>query len=102
VLVDRGRKVYAPNIFSPDDDGRDDRFILYAKAAIDIESIHVYDRWGSLVWQGVHLTPGDESAGWDGRVRGDLPSPGVYVWQARIQFVDGQTELFEGDVTVIR
>jgi len=102
VLVDRGRKVYAPNIFSPDDDGRDDRFILYAKAALDIESIQVYDRWGSLVWQGTHLTPGDESAGWDGRVRGELSSPAVYVWQARIRFLDGQTELFEGDVTVVR
>jgi gliding motility-associated-like protein len=102
VLVDRGRKVYAPNIFSPDDDGRDDRFILYAKAAVDIESIHVFDRWGSLVWQGAHITPGDESAGWDGRIQGELPSPAVYVWQARIKFVDGQTELFEGDVTVLR
>lgn len=102
VEVDRKRLVYAPNVFSPDDDGLNDFFTLYAKAALQIEQLSVYDRWGGLVWEGSNLIVGDDLSGWDGRIRGTPAGPAVYVWVARMRFLDGVVEVFSGDITLVR
>ncbi len=102
VSVDRKRRVYVPNIFSPDDDGLNDFFTVYAKAALEVEQLSVYDRWGGLVWEGRNLSVGDDLTGWDGRSRGVPAGPAVYVWVARLRFQDGEVEVFSGDVTLVR
>lgn len=102
VVVDRSRNVYAPNIFSPDGDGYNDRFTLFAKGVVNIKQLRVYDRWGNALFLGENLMPNDESKGWDGSFRGDILNPGVFVWFAELEFIDGQTEVFSGDVTIKR
>ncbi len=103
VPVSRRRLLYIPNIFSPDGDGQNDRFTLYGnRGVLSIRSLQVFDRWGSLVFSARDLRPGDESAGWDGTFRGQPALPGVYVWQALVSFLDGEEEMFAGDVTVYR
>ncbi|MCC6412216.1 MAG: gliding motility-associated C-terminal domain-containing protein, partial [Saprospiraceae bacterium] len=102
VVVDRSRNVYAPNIFSPDGDGYNDRFTLFARGVVNIKQLRVYDRWGNALFLGENLMPNDESEGWDGSFRGDILNPGVFVWFAELEFIDGQTELFSGDVTIKR
>lgn len=102
VVVDRSRNVYAPNIFSPDGDGTNDRFTLFAKGVVNIKQLRVYDRWGTALFLGENLMPNNESEGWDGSFRGDILNPGVFVWFAELEFIDGQTELFSGDVTIKR
>ena len=62
----------------------------------------IFDRWGSLVWRAEGIALGDESLGWNGQVRGQPASPGVFVWKAVVEFVDGEREAFSGDVTVVR
>ncbi len=102
IRVDRRRQIYAPNVFSPDEDGHNDWFAIFGRGVAEVKSLMVYDRWGSLVWSREHWPVNQESEGWDGRIRGLAAAPGVYVWQAQITFVDGQTEVFAGDVTVLR
>lgn len=102
VALQPNRKVYAPNVFSPNDDGENDRFTLFGAGISSINSLQIFDRWGSLVWAGVHLEPGNEPDGWDGRVRGFDPAPGVYTWQADVFFTDGYRELLAGNVTLVR
>jgi len=103
VPVSRRRLLYIPNIFSPDGDGQNDRFTLYGnRSVLSIRSLQVFDRWGSLLFSARDLRPGDESAGWDGTFRGQPVLPGVYVWQALVSFLDGEEEMFAGDVTVYR
>lgn len=46
--------------------------------------------------------PNDPTYGWDGTHRGELMNGGVYVYMAEIEFVDGVTELFKGDVLLMR
>jgi large repetitive protein len=69
---------------------------------VEIDVLQVFDRWGELVWQGNNLAPNDVDAGWDGRLGSRALMPGVFVWQAVLVFPDGETEVFSGDVTIVR
>lgn len=102
VRVNDRRNVYIPNTFSPNDDGENDRFTVYAgPEVLTVRKLRVYSRWGELVFDGTDLTPNEERAGWDGRFRGrDLP-PGVLAWFAEVEFIDGVLALYEGSVTLV-
>lgn len=102
VRVDRSRDLYAPNVFSPNGDGRNDRFLLYGRGVAEVESLRLFDRWGTQVFERKNFQPNDETLGWDGNFRGQAVNPAVYVWQAVVRFVDGESEVFSGDVTVLR
>jgi gliding motility-associated-like protein len=102
VQIDKNRQVYAPNVFSPNDDGRNDRFTLYGKGVRDIRSMRIYDRWGSELFLKEHLPINVESAGWDGKFKGSDLTPAVFVWVAEVEFLDGEVELLTGDVTIVR
>jgi len=101
--VKKTRPVFIPSAFSPrDNDGINDSFDIYAKPGIvsNIRTFRVFDRWGGLVFENKNIDPTDSSHGWDGRFRGKIVDSGVYVYLAEVEFVDGVTEVLEGDVTV--
>lgn len=93
-------RYYAPNVFSPDDDGVNDTWQIFLPCAWLDFHLEIYDRWGSLVF-----TADDSETTWDGSVRGRDPQPGVYVWSLEwTGELFGQPKVFrgEGDVTVVR
>lgn len=89
-------KLFVPDIFSPNDDGVNDRLFVRGRGIENLE-FHVYDRWGQRVFSSDHP---DHS--WDGRFRGQRAPSGVYVWQLRALLNDGSTEKRQGNVTLIR
>ncbi len=104
LLVDRRVDVYIPNIFSPNDDGENDMFTVFAdqKGVKKINSLQVFSRWGELLWERLSFLPNDVSLGWDGSFKGSPMNPAVFVYLAEIEFIDGRKELFKGDVTLER
>lgn len=101
VFVRKDRHVYIPNIFSPNDDGINDFFFIQGgKDVRKIVSFQVYDRWGTQVFQNLDILPNDEINGWNGRFRDRRMNPGVFVYWALIEFIDGEVELYKGDVTI--
>ena len=64
-------------------------------------SFKVYNRWGANVFEKLEFAP-EEDKGWDGRFRGKNVEGGVFAWFAIVEFLDGKTRSFKGDVTVIR
>ncbi|MFN0214061.1 MAG: gliding motility-associated C-terminal domain-containing protein, partial [Saprospiraceae bacterium] len=104
LTVDKTRKVYAPNIFSPNEDGTNDVFTIFADpySVVRIKSLQVYSRWGEQIFEASDITAGDLNTGWDGTFKGEKLNPAVFVWLAVVQFVDGKEELFTGDVTLHR
>ncbi|MFN4081744.1 MAG: gliding motility-associated C-terminal domain-containing protein, partial [Saprospiraceae bacterium] len=100
--VNRRRRIYAPNVFAPEIQGLNTRFTLFGKGVESIESLQIYDRWGSQIYAVQGLAINDPTQGWDGTYRGQTLSPGVYVWIARIRFADDETETLSGDVTLLR
>lgn len=103
VEVDKNRRAFIPNAFSPNGDGRNDRFIIFGGTGVEeILTFRVYNRWGELVHSAENFAPGDESAGWDGRFRGELLNPGVFVYFVEVRFSDGIVFPYKGDVTLLR
>jgi gliding motility-associated-like protein len=103
VTVSQERNLFFPNIFSPDGDGRNDRFTLFAGPEVrQINSLQVYNRWGSLVYEQTNFPPGNISFGWDGTYKDKTLEPGVYLYFAEVEFLDGIVQKYGGDVTLVR
>ena len=103
IFVQKARNVYGPNAFSPNNDANNDEFTLFAGGQVArIKSLLIFDRWGNLMFENFNFPPNNLSVGWDGRFKGKMMNPGVYVWFAEVEFVDGQVGLYEGEVTLIR
>ncbi len=96
-------KVFIPNAFSPNNDGINDKLNIFgANSVANIKQFKVFDRYGSLMFAEKDFLPNDEAFGWDGTWKGQLLSTGVYVFFAEVEFIDGEVEIFEGDVTIAR
>ena len=49
-------QIYIPNIFSPNDDGNNDRFFAFMPDDVTAYTLEIYDRWGALAVSYTHLT----------------------------------------------
>jgi len=63
--------------------------------------LQIYSRWGELLYETHDLVMNEELKGWDGRHRGQKMNPGVFVWLAKISFIDGERVVYSGDVTIV-
>jgi len=97
------REVYIPNVFSPNDDGINDRFFLQDDGDVaSVLQFRIFDRWGGMVFEQYNFLPNNSALGWDGRFRGKPASEGAYAWFVELVFRDGKQELFSGTVTLLR
>ena len=90
-----------PNVFTPNNDGINERFIvpgLYAENLVSV-SMHVYTRSGSLIFQ-----TSDLESGWDGinHQTGNASPNGVYGYVIRAVGNDGRKYEVDGTVTLRR
>jgi gliding motility-associated-like protein len=95
--------LFVPNIFSPNDDGKNDFLTANFGCLFDYKmtDFAIFDRWGNQVFQ-TKTAPFD---GWDGRFRGKKCDDGVYIWKINYQvFRENKTYSFEktGDLTLAR
>ncbi len=103
VLVGKPRNVYIPNVFSPNNDSSNDSFFINASGEVaSVRSFQIFSRWGELIMELNEFQPNDPQFGWDGRHKGKPVNPGVYVYTANIEFIDGVNLIFKGDVTLVR
>ncbi|MCF8244908.1 MAG: gliding motility-associated C-terminal domain-containing protein [Saprospiraceae bacterium] len=104
VYVDLGEgQVYVPTAFSPNDDGTNDLFRIYAGSSVKrVKNFFVFDRWGEMVYKYEDFDPKEPSRGWNGKLDGKPMNPAVFVWFAEVEFVDGSMKVLEGEVTLMR
>lgn len=101
VVCNQGN-LYIPNTFSPNGDGMNDRFYPRGKGVFVIRSFRVFNRWGEMVFEKLNFNPNDASAGWDGKYKGKLLSPDVFVYACEIVCENSQTLTYKGDVTLLQ
>lgn len=88
--------VFAPNAFSPNDDGFNDVFEIYPNIGADrILQFKIFNRWGAVLHDSPNLP-------WAGTFHGKDMDAGIYVWYAEVQFVDGEVVFLEGEVLLVR
>lgn len=103
VYVEKERLIFIPNIFTPNGDGINDEFMIYGgKDVLQVRTFRVFNRWGATLFTGHNFQPDDASFGWDGRQKGEDVVNGVYVYLAEVEFIDGRTILYKGDVALVR
>ena len=105
VLVTRENDIgiYIPNIFSPNDDGINDKFYIKAGKSVElVVLLRIYDRWGNIIYENTNFPPNDPAFGWDGKSNSLYVNPGVYVYMTELRYSNGESVLFAGDITLIK
>lgn len=102
IRLEKPRNIFIPNVFNPASSIDPVFYISGGSDVMSIESFLIFDRWGTLVFEQKDFSPNDPANGWDGMFRGDLLNPGVFVYQVKVKFIDGQVMLYKGDLTLVR
>ncbi|MCB0597587.1 MAG: gliding motility-associated C-terminal domain-containing protein [Lewinellaceae bacterium] len=104
LILRKDRKVYIPNAFSPNNDGPNDNFTIFADMGqvVRIRRLLIMDRWGEKVFDRPDFLPNNPELGWDGTLRGQTLNPAVFAYFAEIEFVDGEVVLFKGSISLLR
>ena len=104
IYVDIPDDIFVPNAFTPNEDGVNDKLIVYgAKGAIEIHEMSIYDRWGELVYKGLNLKPNDENGHyWDGRFNNQPLSPAVFVYAIKYSSVGENQRMVTGSFALLK
>ncbi|HEY3384920.1 MAG TPA: T9SS type B sorting domain-containing protein, partial [Saprospiraceae bacterium] len=104
IFVNKERRVYIPNVFSPNGDGINDIFYVFGDEdqITTVKKFVIYDRWGEMMHEATDFNPNDQGRGWDGKFNDEFMNPGVFVFAAEVEFIDGITKLYTGSVTLMR
>ncbi len=97
VRVYKGPDIYMPTGFTPNGDGKNDRFTPFPVGIKEVKYFRVFNRWGQLMFSTTKIRDG-----WDGRLDGREQPTGVYVWMAEAITNDNKVITKKGTVTLIR
>ncbi|MCF2445923.1 gliding motility-associated C-terminal domain-containing protein [Dyadobacter sp. CY345] len=78
ITYKRDTDIYAPDAFSPNDDGYNDTFEVKA-AMFKTFKLSVINRWGEVVFHS-----NDIAKGWNGKIKGNPAPVGSYIWRIEI------------------
>lgn len=97
ICVENIARIYVPNVFSPNGDGRNDEFSFDTYGIRDVEW-SIYNRYGDQLF-----FSRSEHDSWDGTFRSKRLEQDVYI--VRITFIDigtGEQGSYHGSVTLVR
>ncbi len=86
--------LYAPNVFTPNNDGTNDKFEVVGQH-IKAYELKVFDRWGNIVFNTKEL-----SNSWDGKVNNEMPKTGSYPFLIQAIGYDGRPIKIAGSVII--
>src|SRR6056297_207939 len=102
-VLEAGEDIFIPNVFSPNGDGINDFFSLFASPGSgSIRSLRIYDRWGNQLFERQNIPINAPAAGWNGRVNGAPMTPGVYVYAFEFLNANGEIQFFKGTITLVQ
>ncbi len=105
IRVVRKGGVFIPSAFTPGNlDNINDRFTIYGNADMiaQVDFMEIFDRWGDKVFLNKDFPVNEEEYGWDGSSRNQDLVPGVFVYVAKVTFINGTSETYFGEFTLIR
>jgi len=91
-------------VMTPNDDGRNDAFIMNCVDTAPNNHLEIYNRWGQLIFEidDYQCISGDEADCWRGRTRTDrLVEEGGYFWVLEFDNTDGTRNRIRDHVTIL-
>lgn len=97
IRIESGPAIYVPTGFTPNGDGKNDRFTPYPVGIKSYNYFRVFNRWGQVIFSTKKLHDG-----WDGTINGKEQPTGTYIWM--IEGITSGNKLItkKGTVTLIR
>jgi gliding motility-associated-like protein len=97
--------LFAPNSFTPNDDGDND-FFFPQGLGVDHQSfeLYIFDRWGDIIATVEGEWSNDISIGWDGKANAgnQIAQMDVYVWLIRTTDILGDEHEYIRHVTLLK
>jgi gliding motility-associated-like protein len=94
-------RIYIPNAFTPDNNGKNDRFLIKGYGIKNVKYLRIYNRWGNLVFERTNFLLDDINAAWDGKLNGKPVDTGTYVYVTEMS-CNEQSFIKRGTVNVIQ
>ncbi len=104
VLCGKGA-IYLPNAFTPNGDGKNDRFAVVGFGVGKVKSLTIFNRYGDIVFQRKNFIPvrNDVTNSWDGKVKGqDVSVSTTFVYIAEVTCDGEETFILKNTVILIR
>ena len=95
-------QVFIPNAFTPNGDGFNDILMVRGKGIAKVKSFRIFNRWGEIVFERNDFPPNDPHFGWDGRIKGIVGEPAVYVYTAEAVCENGRVFFYKGNTTILK
>jgi gliding motility-associated-like protein len=86
-----------PNVFTPNNDGINDEFLIIGEGVKALKSLKIFSRAGQMVFESF-----DINRGWDGTFNGVRLNSGVYVYIVEAICNNDEITLAKGNVTLLR
>ncbi len=99
VTIDDFFTLYVPNAFTPNNDGRNENFLVQGLGIKEFV-IRIFDRWGSLTFESK-----DMNSGWNGTLLGkgaESCPEDVYIWIIELQQTNGKKRELRGTVSLVK
>jgi len=93
----KGPAIYVPNAFTPNGDGKNDRFRFIPVGMKEVSYFRIFNRYGQLVYSSNNAQPG-----WDGKLNGKLQPTGTYVWMVSGRDYNDKIQTQRGTVVLVR
>ena len=90
-------KLYMPNSFTPNGDGKNDLFRIPPVTSINLSELSIYNRWGTKIF-----STSDINKGWDGNYKGAPAETDVYIFSIKATDYQGRNIHLKGTVLLIR
>jgi len=92
-------KLIMPNAFSPNGDGRNDKYEVKEYQSLVEFHAYIFNRWGQKLYE---WTDPSEGHGWDGNYNGNPVKDGVYYVLVNARGADGIVYNIRKDVNLLR
>ena len=97
VRVYKGPDIYVPTGFTPNGDGKNDKFTPFPVGMKSYNYFRVFNRWGQIVFQTKKMNDG-----WDGTIGGQLQPEGIYIWMIEGLTKDDRVITKKGSIMLIK
>ena len=91
------KNIFIPNAFTPNDDGKNDKFGIIAADNYKQFKLLIFNKWGGIIYSTT-----DINNGWDGRFKGELQPTGPYVYYFEIRTASNKKIFKKGTIMLLR